>query len=324
MKFISFMLLTFLIVSCSSKKVVTESFSNNEKPAERLSFLNDCSLVDTSISEFWILLCQREPHPQRSELYEYSLLFKTFKRLTYQDGRIDEMAVIGIDDIIYTSTYDEAKEKFLEVSQGSRPGTDLYLRRRTITDFKRITKDEGSDHSLFWSKELKALLFVNSSPQGHTIRKLTSDEKVFNLTKASPRALISPITLSDGSLLWIERDVPSQRSFLFKRSAKTRETRALISSTSQLIWVRPQVGQSSVWLAFSTQTGTELWSFDLDRGCFYPRLANQVKWTRFQLLDSQQVELSVENSGRTRLARYNLNKTPETCEFKPPVLGGEK
>ncbi|MFN8846435.1 MAG: hypothetical protein ACK5V3_06700 [Bdellovibrionales bacterium] len=324
MKIFCSLLLSLSLLSCSSKKVTTDSMTQNEKSFERHAFLNDCSWVDNSISEFWILLCQKDPHPQRSELYEYSLLFKTFKRLTYQDGRIQEMAVIGIDDIIYTSTYDEAKEKFLEVSQGSAPGTDLYLRRRTVTDFKRISNDEGSDHSLFWSKELKALLFVNSSPKGHIIRKLTTDEKIFNLSKPSPRPIISPITLADGSLLWIERDESNQRSLLFKRSAKTKESRALVSSTTPLIWIRPQVGQPSVWLAFANQSGSELWSFDLDRGCFYPRLMTDKKWTRFQLLDNQQVELAIEDSGRTRLVRHNLNKPPETCQFSPALLGGGK
>jgi hypothetical protein len=321
MKVLSIPLITIFLMGCSSKKQTADSLSSYDKSNERSSFLSDCSAVDTSINEFWILLCQREPHPQRSELYEYSLFFKTFKRLTYQDGRIQEMAVIGIDDIIYSSTYDEAKEKFLDVSQGATPGTDLYLRRRTVTDFKRLTKDEGSDRDLFWSKELKALLFVNSNTKGHTIRKLTSDEKVVNLIKASPRIIMSPITISDGSLLWVEWDEELKRSLMMRRPQKAKEARVMFVSSSKLVWIRPQQGTLNSWLAFVTNSGTELWSLDFERDCFYPRLQNQKNWSRFFMLEGDQVELSIENSGRTQLSRYKLNKAPEACQFSPPILG---
>lgn len=323
MKRLCVLIFLFILNACGSKSSPVTAQTQNDRLFDRKPIFNDCSIIDTSIDEYWILLCQREPHPQRPELYEYSTFFKTFKRLTFQDGIITDVAVLGVEDIVYASTYDEAKEKFLSVAKGLKPGTDLYLRKRTVTDFQRLTRDEGSDHSLFWSKELQGLLFVHSNPQGDSIRIMSKDHKIKQISKPTLQGLSSIITHQDRHFYWLEWYESEKKSYLKTSPEKKFSPTTLFKSATRQLFLRPGADSRELWVSLATGLGTELWSYNLEKKCLQRLLQTQKKWSRFQKIDNNKIEISVEAGSQIRLERVPLKREKDSCESTPTSLGVE-
>lgn len=315
----------FFLTACSQKVKSPQPVISAVSATELASLFEGCSMMDASIEEFWILLCQKQPHPQRPELYEYSLLYKTFKRLTFQDGMITDFSVLGVEDIVYSSTYDESKEQFLEISKGLKPGTDLYLRKRTITDFNRLTKDTGSDSSLFWSRELQALLFVHSDNKTSEIRQLAAkDKKVKALSKPTANIIYSPVTMSETQLYWLEWSESQKKSFFMAKEDKKSSGVPLFRSATKMLFMRPGLKSNELWIAFATGLGTELWSYNLQDKCLTSILKTQKKWSRFYRYNSESIELSVESGSGVQLQKASLPPASTECLSTLTGLGVEK
>jgi|GEM_PF-5747016 hypothetical protein len=309
-----------LSVACSQKPKSGSSIGDQLTKAD-LTVFEGCSVLDASLKEIWILLCQKSPHPQRFEIYEYSQFFKTFKRLTFQDGLIRDIAVSGFDNIIYSSTFDESKEQFLAVSKGYPAGTDLYLRKRSSNDFERITTDLGSDHSLFWSEKQQSLFFIHSNDKGHAIRKMDKSRKVSNLISPQKTEILSPISLAPGSLHWIQSDEQNKLFFLIK-AQKNRKPKPLFQSPTRMTRLAPGQNFNQVLITFATDLGTELWSLELDTFCWKSILRTQSKWNRFQIIDVDTLYISVEKENQFSIQKVRPNSThDQVCQPSPTGLG---
>lgn len=314
---LTFFLLFIVIAACSSSEK-TSLFPQLSIKSDQNSWLDGCSMIDTTLSEVWILLCKKTPHQFRPELYEYSPLFKTSKRLTFQDGLISDFVVTNVEDIIYSSTYDESKEQFLAIANGAQAGTDLYLKNRSQNDFTRITRDLGSDQHLFWSKETQSLIFSHSNPKGSQIRQRLKDKKVMTLVNSSSEDLYSPITLNDQYLYWLTWNSKTQKSSLQKKKLNTaaRPTQVFQSAT-RVLMIRPSFQPEEILVTFSSGLGTELWAYGIKDECWKPLLQTQSKWNRFSLIENDSVYIT-ENE---QLRKVDLNKTQTNCIPHPTGLG---
>lgn len=307
-------------VACSQKPKNLPAVSGRQ-PLADLTVFEGCSVLDVSLKEIWILLCQKAPHPQRFEIYEYSQFFKTFKRLTFQDGLIHDIAVLGFDNIIYSSTYDESKEQFLAVSQGLAAGTDLYLRKRGSSDFERITKDLGSDHSLFWSESQQSLFFVHSNEKGHSIRKMDKSKKIVTLISPQNSEILSPVAQVPGLLHWIQSD-EQNKLYLLMKAQKNKKPKPLFQSQTKMIRLAPGQSPNHLFISFATGLGTELWSLELDTFCWKSILRTQSKWNRFQMIDTDTLFISVEKDNQYSIQKIRPNSTHnQDCQPHPTGLG---
>lgn len=309
-----------LSAACSQKQKIGSAGSDPLTQAD-LTVFEGCSVLDISLEEIWILLCQKAPHPQRFEIYEFSQFFKTFKRLTFQDGLIRDIAVTGFDNIIYSSTYDESKEQFLAVSQGLAAGTDLYLRKRSSSDFERMTKDLGSDHSLFWSESQQSLFFVHSDEKGHAIRRMDKSKKVVNLFSPQKSEILSPVAQVPGVFHWIQSDEQNKLFFLMT-AQKNQKPKPLFQSSTKMTRLAPGQNPNQVLISFATGLGTELWSLELDTFCWKSILRTQSNWNRFQIIDSDTLYISVEKENKHSIQKVRPNSThDQVCQPNPTGLG---
>lgn len=319
MRFLLFVVFIFSI-ACSQKAKNLATVGDRQ-PIADLTVFEGCSILDTSLKEIWILLCQKTPHPQRFEIYEYSQFFKTFKRLTFQDGQIRDIAALGFESLVYASTYDESKEQFLSVSQGLTAGTDLYLRKRNFSDFERITKDLGSDHSLFWSESQQSLFFVHSDKNGHAIRKMDKSKKISTLISAQKNEILSPVTQSPDVLHWIQSD-EQNKVYLLMKAQKKQKPKPLFQSPTKMIRLAPGLNPNQLYIAFATGLGTELWSLELDTFCWKSILRTQSKWNRFQMIDSDTLYISVEKDNQFSIQKVRPTSTfDQVCQPHPTGLG---
>lgn len=318
MKSILILLFCFTTACSSSKK--NTLYSQHTLNTHQNALFDGCSMIDTTLSEVWILLCKKSPHFLRPELYEYSPLFKTFKRLTFQDGFISDFVVTGVDDIIYSSTYDESKEQFLAIASGAIAGSDLYLKTRSQNEFTRLTNELGSDQNLFWYKETQSLFFSHSNAKGSQIRQLTKDKKIITHVNSNSDELYSPISLSPRTLYWLSWDKNTLKSKLLKKTIGVQNSSStLFQSATRLMMIRPSSQPNEILVTFSTGLGTELWSYGLTDTCWKPILQTQSKWNRFSLFDSDYVYIT-ENE---QIKKVELIKKDLACMPHPTGLGVE-
>jgi len=309
-----------ILVGCQQSAKVNPKTPALTLTKPTLDFFESCSRIDTTLNEIWILLCQKDSHPTRQELYEYSRIYKTFRRLTYQDGLITDVAVHDFENIFYASTYDEAKERFVEALKGEKPGTDVYLKKRGKTEFQRLTNSPGLESQFFWSPDLHQLFFVHRKKGLEQIVSLDRDSKMKFHHVSKTSKLESPVVLKkDRALYWLETAAGSNRALLMKKSKSA--PRSLWISSSKVLLIRPEPAGEQLLVAFATGLGRELWAFHPDTRCWQQKLRTTVAWDYFHSLNENEVFLSLAD--RIGLQLQTLLRPENTCEPSPPGLGVE-
>ncbi len=308
------------VSGCSQKGKPGTSTTTALLHKPTLAFFGDCSHVSTRLDEIWILLCRKESHPSREELYEFSKLFKTFKRLTYQDGVINSLAVRDFENIYYASTYDQSKEQFVQVIKGQEPGSNIYLKKRDSRDFQRITSDPGYVQDLYWSPGTQKLYYVHSQHGTYQLMSLDKKHHLHTLHSSKTSQILSPITLPPSDHpYWIEFSTSQKKYWLYTKVKK--KTTPLLTSTARILMIRPDLRGESLFIGFSTGLGGEIWKYNPTTFCWQLQLRTQTRWNAFELINDNEVFLSMDNGGGAQL--QNLVKSENTCEPSPPALGVE-
>lgn len=176
----------------------------------------------------------KHEHPQ---VYEYSLIDKKERRITFQDGAIFDVAFSqDPNEILYSSTTDEIKENpefilsFLNKENPSAsqkniftnfyneilPQTELYSSTRDGRNIQRLTESAGFDGQISTNTSTSAIAFISTRSNKRQIYILNS--------KISP-----PTKLPIGT---DESDFAS-----FSKDGKN------------LVWTR---GKSEIWLSTSS------------------------------------------------------------------------
>jgi hypothetical protein len=307
----------FLLFStgCTQKLIQTE-FSQVSS-VQDLLFLNDCSQIRAVNSNLWLLTCQRPPHADRTEVYEWSFDSKKLKRLTYQDGQIWDISPIDKNHFYYSSSYDEFKEQFASILNGAKPGSDIYLKNRTQTNFERVTHQKGLEISFFWYNPKNLLYFVHETENESQIMTLNSKKQLQMLYSVPKKNVRNPIILENNkTLYWIEYD-PNEKGAVIKSQNKSKKIIPLYQSDSRIFQLAVSPNPDQLLVGFATGIGVEIWNLNLKESCWKLayRIADPV--SEFYVMNDKILFLTVKNG----LKQDHFLEPSEVCYPSPPGLG---
>ncbi len=314
-----FISLLIALAGCSHKPTQsTTSSTTSTAPQEMpLPFLKECSQIRVIDSNNWLLTCQKPPHEDRTEIYEWSLENQKLKRLTYQDGQIWDIMPIDSEHFYYSSSYDEFKEQFASILSGAKPGSDIYLKDLTHTDFHRITSTKGLEISLFWEPQTKKLYFIHEGDTQSEIMTLDRRHKLKTLYKTSHRPIRNPIYIPKShQLYWLEYESIDKRPDIRMMDAKGNLT-TLYHSESKIFQISLSPNGQQLMVGFVTGLGVEIWSLHLEDNCWRLAYRSTEPISEFYMLDDQTLFLTIRNS----LKKDSLLPSSEICYPSPPALG---
>lgn len=316
MKFIWIML---LLAGCSQKALVGPSLPaiSNSAIDKNMTFLNDCSQIRPINQTLWLLTCQKPPHADRTEIYEWSQESEILKRLTFQDGQIWDIAPIDKDYFYYSSSYDEFKEQFVSILSGAKPGSDIYLKNRNRTTFDRLTQDKGLEISFFWSNNKNLLYYVYETETTSRIMTLNSKKKQNTIYSVAKKSIRNPIYLDENkTLYWIEYDLV-EKGTVIKAQANSKKPVTLYKSDSKIFGLSSSLKSSQLLVGFATGVGIEIWNLNLADSCW--RLAYRIAEpvSEFFVLNDKTLFLTIKN----RLKQDFFLPASEVCHPSPPGLG---
>lgn len=315
-----FLLWFFLLAAgCAQKELVgpTRPTLPSSAIVQDLSFLKDCSQIRAINRTLWLLTCQKAPHPDRTEIYEWSTESEKLKRLTYQDGQIWDIAPVDNNRFYYSSSYDEFKEQFASILNGAKPGSDIYLKNRTQTDFTRITEQKGLEVSFFWRPSKNLLYFVHDAQNGSRIMTLALNHQTHILYSAKGKTIRNPTYMENShTLYWIEYD-PNVTGAVIKKQNRYKKTSEAYRSDSKIFQLAASTKPEQLLVGFATGIGVEIWNLNLLDGCW--RLAYRIAEpvSEFYVMDDKTLFLTIKNS----LKQDTFLDFGEICYPAPPGLG---
>jgi hypothetical protein len=316
--------LIFLLVGCSHETLPNSTAPvpviSNSNLDQDLTFLKDCSQIRAVNSTLWLLTCQRAPHADRTEIYEWSFDTQKARRLTYQDGQIWDIVPIDNKRFYYSSSYDEFKEQFAAILKGAKPGADIYLKDRTRTDFQRITNIKGLAISFFWDNAKDILYFAHEAEDQSQILALTK-KKVETIYSTPHYPLRNPVFVeSSKKLYWTEYESPEKGpsvNFIERKKKAPKKPTTLFTSETKIFQLSSAPWADHLFVGFATGVGVEIWDLSLKDGCWKMAYRISEPVSEFYTINEKTIFLTVKNS----LRRDSLFDLGEVCHPSPPGLG---
>lgn len=306
--------LIIFLMGCSQKQLVE---STQLTATQDFSFLKNCSQIRAINPKVWLLTCQKPPHADRTEIYEWSSETQKLKRLTYQDGQIWDIAPLDQNRFYYSSSYDEFKEQFASILSGAKPGSDIYLKNRTQTNFERITNLKGLEISFSWHAVKNLLYFVHEYEDGSQIMTLNSKNQTQAIYSIAKKTVRNPIFVEKNqTLYWVEYD-PVEKGAIIKYQNKAKKATSLYRSDSKIFELAAAPFADQILIGFSTGVGIEIWNLNLSDSCWKLsyRIAEPV--SEFYVMNEKTLFLTIKN-GLKQDSFFNLG---EVCHPSPPGLG---
>jgi hypothetical protein len=309
------LLVPFLIANCTHKpKPSPAQVSGASSYETDLSFLSHCSQIRTFGTSLWLLTCQRPPHTDRTEIYEWNVDSKILRRLTFQDGQIWDLAPRSREDFYYSSSYDEFKEQFASILQGAQMGSEIYLKNRSQTSFQRMTRIKGLETSLWFDSTSQLLYFVHEIPGESQILTMNRLGETSRKYSVSNKTLRYPFWLKTAkSLVFLEMSLEDPIFRVKSLGPKKRISDLLISQT-KIFQLSPGLSNEDFDLGFITPAGIEIWNLNLKDGCWKRAYQTSDPVTEFYFDDNQTLFLTIKGS----LRREILSKAGANCQPPPP------
>ena len=102
----------------------------------------------------------------KSQIYEFDLLRKKERRITYQDGQIFQVMPEQSGEFLYVSNTDEIKEHFLTPDlDPSTTAGDIYKSAKSHTEIHRLTRRHGFDGFIIKSKLPNQIYYLQAEHQ---------------------------------------------------------------------------------------------------------------------------------------------------------------
>lgn len=313
-------LLAFITLSCSHKpeksphepSISTTSFEKD------LTFLKDCSQIRELGTSLWLLTCQRRPHGDRTEIYEWNTDSNLLRRLTFQDGQIWDIMPINHNEFYYSSSYDEFKEQFASIIQGAQIGSEIYLKDRGKTSFKRLTSTKGLELNFFFDSSSKQLYFVHENEKESQIAVLDSKEKTtVRYTAAPDKKVRFPIWVKARKTLYFIEADSTQSRFVVKSISGQAKASDLFKSESKIFQIAAGFADDDLYVGFVTGFGIEIWNLSFQDGCWKSAYRSPDSVSEFYFYDNKSLYLTIKGS----LKKVALEATDSTCHPSPPGLG---
>lgn len=320
MKFKFIFLIMCLMVGCAQKNIVGPQLPAVPKSGidHDLSFLKNCSQIRAVNPTHWLLTCQRAPHLERTEIYEWTTDTQKLKRLTYQDGQIWDIAPIDSKRFYYSSSYDEFKEQFVSILGGAKIGSDIYFKNTNETDFQRITSLKGLEISFFWHEATQLLYFVHETDAQSRIMTLDPKHNSQVLYTAKNTSIRNPIYKNHTkTLYWLEYDTDGKSLLIKTMSGKNKKVSNLFRSESKIFQMSTSPKVDQLLIGFATGVGVEIWNFNLTDKCW--RLAYRISEpvSEFYVMNDKTLFLTIRNA----LKPDSFFELAEVCHPSPPGLG---
>lgn len=310
--------LVLLTLGCSQKTIVGSNADLDQSTQQAPpAFLNDCSQIRSLDQNLWLLTCQKAPHAERTEIYEYTNDSKKLKRLTFQDGQIWDLVPIDENQFYYASSYDEFKEQFASILSGAKPGSDVYLKNRSQTDFKRMTDQKGLEFSFFWNAPKQLLYFVHETDLNSRIMALNSSQKLQVIYSVAKKSVRNPlVTEKSARLFWIEYD-PTEKGAIIMAQNRSKKNVALYKSDSKIFQMALSLKPEQLMIGFATGLGVEIWSLNLIDNCWRLEYRISDPVSEFYIMNEKTLFLTIKN----RLKKDSFLPYSEVCHPSPPGLG---
>ena len=189
------------------------------------------------------------------QIYEFDLTSKVEKRLTHQDGDVQQVHYFENDrTILYNSTTDEIKEvpetvlPFLvdipkiqkqKIWQDELSPSEIYLSDLNGTEIERITEQLGFD-GFPTPIENGRFIFVSQQPENWQLILKNSMNKSQVVIRESKHIIYSPhFNNTTKQLVWLEFDSQSNTNQLFVSDLRGQKVTPYP--------LRPGVYQKSIW-----------------------------------------------------------------------------
>ena len=320
-KLLSFTLIILsLLTACSHKEVASTPAPvvATKLPVDQdLAFLKDCSQIRAVSASLWLLTCQKPPHAERTEIYEWAVDTQKLKRLTFQDGQIWDIAPIDKEKFYYSSSYDEFKEQFASIVNGAKVGSDIYLKDRRETDFFRATTLKGLEISFFWDAPKELLYFVHETETASSIMTLSRTHQSQVLYTSPKNTIRNPIYMNDSrNLYWIEYNA-AEKGATLKSQNKFKKVSDLYKSDSKVFQLSPSTKPDQLLVGFVAGVGVEIWNLNLLDGCWRMAYRTPEAVSEFYVMNDKTLFLTIKNS----LKRDTFLEYSEVCYPSPPGLG---
>ncbi|HRO66516.1 MAG TPA: hypothetical protein PL182_03020, partial [Pseudobdellovibrionaceae bacterium] len=150
-----------VLFGCSSKKIATDESSGYSGP-QLFSFPGSCAQgVLSPDGKRAAALCTIAGQKESAQVYEFDLAKKSYRRVTWQDGKIGSVDWLNDDRLVYDSNTDELKEAPFFGLPPEKIGSEIYVSDRYGTEIDRWTERAGEDGHVASTKTDDRLLFVS-------------------------------------------------------------------------------------------------------------------------------------------------------------------
>lgn len=285
-------LVTAMFFSCATNKTEfnTENTQETKKnPISSLS-LTPISLSGNNKQAFFLneneisfISYQRKSH-KKGQLYTYNLETKNEKRVTFQQGEVNNAGIISSSqDLIYTSNTDETRSlaqivsqfvpntqesnikedvQFTFIPSGLAP-QEIYTINTQGDNINRLTHNPGFDGMVSFHEKKKNLFFSRQTESSIQIFKLNIEkpEIALQLTKNKYQNISPDVNLKNETLAWIEFNPENNISKINLADLNFKKIKSVYETENNLISVKWH--PDGKWLVFSSKNKNDNLGFDI-------------------------------------------------------------
>lgn len=309
MRFLVFAAAFLALQACSSKKIAS---GDPDSQAESQLFSLPGSCVQGVLApngKRAAALCTLSDRKDPQQIYEFDLGKKTYRRVTWQDGKIGSVDWLSDDRLVYDSNTDELKEAPFFGLAPEKIGSEVYVSDRYGTQIDRWTERMGEDGNVAATKIDDRLLFV--SRRGSSLVVFIRDQQgAFRpVSPLTPSRKFSP-ALIGRQAAWLEQDEDGKTVSLRLQGRATPE-RWLAKNLKSLRGVR------GGWLLAEVndnKTGSSVWFIKTDLSCEKPVwLGQEVLAFADASASPAQLLLTVQDKAQQRLLLKSVSPDSFSC-----------
>jgi hypothetical protein len=290
--------------------------------------INHSPQFNLSEDEILFISEKRKTHAQ-PQLYSMDLGSFREKRLTFQDGHIYDAIAIANNEVSYSSTTDEYKERPLlfypDQAKQKFPGTEIYLSNAQGLSINRLTQEPGFDgilqrhplrpDSLIFSKWHEGALQLwqlNTKSKARLLLRSVKDRNVAhaNFSAALKKWLWTETLIGGESEIWTGD----------QRFQKAERLNISFSQAADPQWIP---GQPRISFLTTKENKTEALFWDLQSQCLgeilkHNDLIYALRWSK-----SAAVIVARDNDERNLFYR-TLDLSTLKCRIEPPAVLSQK